>query len=623
VQTRLHCPEIPPRDEYRSSPPDSFWEKFPFNPLPAGPTSSLKVHEIEKLVKNNSELLTVHQRERADRCIYDLIHGAEAFQKYQLPTCFLGYTESTYEYGREVTDTIAVWVKKGFAAGPFAEPPVKNFRVNTLMAIKQGEKVRPVLNLSIPKDCSFNSAVHEEKLEKVYMTSVKKFSQTLVEAGQDAKMWKFDLVDAYKNVPAKVEDFRIQGFSWLNKYFVETKQIFGAKTAVCNFDILGNTILSLAKCDSDIPSKYVFRTLDDVPIISPKGKKWGEDFARKYVDICNNIGMNVTVSCKKFEKAFMDSKVGKVLGVFFDTESMTWCLPFEKTEKTLTAISDVLGQDDLELKQFQQLMGRLNHVSQFSRFLRGFKFNLNRILGKLQTGETVKLTQEAREDLFIFANFLLEECQWHELDNVHYSPPLAHMLFVSDAAGHSAESCLGEVGCGNIGFDEDGVIIFAKQLLWPKTFLEKEDSKGSRFGQKTTSLEFIGILLPFLLIPEKMTGKYIVVKVDNIACYFAWVNRQSAGDETASIFVRTLHLITELIKCDVHIEHLPRMSNWEAEIADRISRKSSTSRQDQNLLNSFNLREIPECLSEWLKNPVNDWSLCMKILESIIEIMKK
>jgi hypothetical protein len=623
VQTRLHCPEIPVREEYRSSPPDSFWDKFPFNPLPTEPISGLKVHELEELVKKNSELLTVHQRQRAERCIYDLKNGAEAFQKYQLPPCFLANTESTFEYGKEVTDTIAVWVKKGFAAGPFAEPPVKNFRVNTLMAIKQGEKVRPVLNLSVPKDCSFNSAVHEEKLEKVYMTSVKKFSQSLVEAGQDTKMWKFDLVDAYKNVPAKVEDFRIQGFSWLNKYFLETKQIFGAKTAVCNFDILGNTILSLAKCDSEIPSKYVHRTLDDVPILSPEGKDWGEDFARKYLEICDKIGMNVTVKCEKFEKAFMNSKFGKVLGIFFDTEAMTWCLPFEKTEKTLAAISIVLKQDDLELKQFQQLMGRLNHVSQFSRFLRGFKFNLNGILGKLQTGESVKLTQEARKDLFVFANFLLEDCQWHKLDNIHYNPPLAHMLFVSDAAGNSAESHHGEVGCGNIGFDEDGVIIFAKQLLWPKIFLEKEDRHGAKFGQKTTTLEFIGILLPFLLIPERLAGKYVVVKVDNIACYFAWVNRHSAGEETASIFVRALHLITEWLKCDVHIEHLPRMSNWEAQVADRISRKSSTSKQDQALLDSFAFPEIPECLSEWMMNPTNDWNLCNRILENTLEVLKQ
>jgi hypothetical protein len=31
-----------------------------------------------------------------------------------------------------------------------------------------------------------------------------------------------------------VKDLRLQGFSWLGKFFVETRQVFGAKTSVCN-----------------------------------------------------------------------------------------------------------------------------------------------------------------------------------------------------------------------------------------------------------------------------------------------------------------------------------------------------------------------------------------------------
>jgi hypothetical protein len=185
------------------------------------------------------------------------------------------------------------------------------------MAIKQGEKVRPVLNLSLPKNCSFNSNVDEEKLEKVYMSSAQKFSKTLLEAGANSKMYKFDLVDAYKNVPAKLEDFRIQGFSWLGRYFFETKQIFGAKTAVCNFDILGNTILALALCECDIPKKFVHRTLDDVPVVSPAHTNWGEKFCCAYLDVCKKLNMSVTSSCPKFEKAFTNSSYGKVLGIFF------------------------------------------------------------------------------------------------------------------------------------------------------------------------------------------------------------------------------------------------------------------------------------------------------------------
>ena len=65
----------------------------------------------------------------------------------------------------------------------------------------------------------------------------RRFGFSLCEAGYFVKMSKFDLVDAYKIIPAPLNDIQLQGFCWLQKYFVELKQIFGAKTAVANFDI--------------------------------------------------------------------------------------------------------------------------------------------------------------------------------------------------------------------------------------------------------------------------------------------------------------------------------------------------------------------------------------------------
>jgi hypothetical protein len=43
--------------------------------------------------------------------------------------------------------------------------------------------------------------------------------------------------DAYKLVPAKVKDFRLQGMEWQGRYCVDTQQIFGAATAASNFDV--------------------------------------------------------------------------------------------------------------------------------------------------------------------------------------------------------------------------------------------------------------------------------------------------------------------------------------------------------------------------------------------------
>ena len=68
------------------------------------------------------------------------------------------------------------------------------------------------------------------------MSSAREVSFVLAETGHGAIMSKMDKKDAYKIIPAPIEDLRLQGFKWLGMYFVETQQLFGAETAVCNYD---------------------------------------------------------------------------------------------------------------------------------------------------------------------------------------------------------------------------------------------------------------------------------------------------------------------------------------------------------------------------------------------------
>jgi hypothetical protein len=84
----------------------------------------------------------------------------------------------------------------------------------------------------------------------------------------------------------------------------------------------------------------------------------------------------------------------------------------------------------------------------------------------------------------------------------------------------------------------------------------KKDRKRAFFANKTTTLEMIGVILPFLLIPEKLTNQHIVVK-DNIACIFGRYNRSVAGDTCTSIIISNLHLIPACLGRVLHFEHLP------------------------------------------------------------------
>ncbi len=108
-------------------------------------------------------------------------------------------SRSTIAHGRQVTENIATWMAEGYAAGPFNSPSCSNFRVNPLLAVVQPDKVRPVLDVSSPSENSFNSNVDEFGTETIKMASAKKFSQKLLDCGNDAIMSKHDLVAAYKH----------------------------------------------------------------------------------------------------------------------------------------------------------------------------------------------------------------------------------------------------------------------------------------------------------------------------------------------------------------------------------------------------------------------------------------
>ena len=113
-------------------------------------------------------------------------------------------------------------MKKGFVAGPFSAPPLPLFRVNPLMVVEQKGKIRPVINVSSPPGRSFNDNINLTSMEKVFMSSPKKFSYSVLAAGKNSIMTKFDMKDAYKNVPCNIADLRLQGFQWGGKYFAET-----------------------------------------------------------------------------------------------------------------------------------------------------------------------------------------------------------------------------------------------------------------------------------------------------------------------------------------------------------------------------------------------------------------
>ena len=608
--------EIPIMKDYRCIQDRKFWDSFPSRPLPLSAETGICAETLAKLLTENGEKMTDAEKVRGKKAIDYLVNGAPSHQRKHMPPIACKNHDSAYENAPSLTDTIAQWVIGKFVSGPFRSPPVKNFRSNPLKVIVQHGKVRPVLNVSSPRGFSFNDNVIESRMEKVHMSSAARFGQSVLKAGKNAVMTKFDLKNAYKNVPCKIEDIRLQGFEWGGRYFAETTQMFGARTSVSNFDIVGNTILTLATRLTDIPRFLVHRQLDDVPVVGPENSSWCENFTETYADICQKIKVETAPDCPLKDKAFRNSRSGKVLGIEFRTENLSWKIPEEKRTEYMNDIHARLQEDETSCQDCHEILGKLNFVCSMCPAMRTFKKPLQEFLRVLEESgiQKARITSEARKDLLTWWKFLEENKDGFPIPDESDEPPLHHKTITTDAAGWKSGNTSGEIGMGSVGVDEEGEIFLATQKFWNLEKVEVFlDSKGKSLGSKTTTLEFAGILIPFLLFPEKLMNQSIVVQVDNMGCYYAWENGYSKEDMTASILVRALLLVSVKLNSRVTIRHLPRESSWESQVADRLSRER-TSGNSKGLLSQFPERNLPIVFRQWMEDPIEDWDLPMKLV---------
>jgi hypothetical protein len=400
--------------------------------------------------------------------------------------------------------------------------------------------------------------------------------------------------------------------------------MFGTVSSVQNFDIIGNTIKAISLAECKIPRRWVHRQLDDVPYVSKANSNDGSVFESVYRKNCEAIGIALAKDCPSFDKAFSNSTYGKVLGVIFDTTSLSWRLSNEKIQKYKNIIATLHSKKRVSLFDLQNLLGCLNHIAQMCPFLLSFRFNILKCLKALEndSNSLIAFTPEAVSELYVWWGFLNDASPWIPICNPPNHPPICTKVFTSDAAGlPRSDNWEGNIGCGVIGINESGSVCFITQLWWPKSFIiSQRDNKGKRFGNKTATLELVGILLPFLLIPKQLQNQHVVFKTDNLSCVFGHQNGYMKGDECASILLRSLCIISAFLGCVAHIEHIPRRSDWESEVADNLSREKTTGFMERQLMSKNLKNEFPQALLVWLDNASEDWALPLQLLDHVKQL---
>jgi len=627
---KIEHEELPLREDYTSGADDSFWDLFPKRDLPSRAKTKINVNNLRKEIVRVAHKMSNTEKRRAETVMKDLQEGADAYQKYpSLPPAIVPNAKSSVENGPLLTDKIFTWTEKEFVAGPFSCPPMPGFRANPLATICRNGKIRPVLNMSGPKGRSFNDNIDQNKIEKVHMSTARKFSYGLRDAGKGAVFSKFDICDAYKLVPAKPVDFRLQGFKWMEKYFCETQQTFGSKASVCNFDRLGNTVGLIVCINSQTPKDMIYRVLDDTPCVSKKGSGICENFSKEMRRLCSAINLPLAKNCVFNDKAFENQTQGVVLGIRFNSETMEWSLPKHKADKVIRRCAEARSAMHMSLNQIQKLMGSVNDVAQLCPLMNLHKGTGNLMLERFRGNENILLpvSKELKEDLKVIEKMADKARTGLPIADRVNKPPMSGLVFYSDAAGASFTMIKGQKvfkdqtgrGVACLGGTEKADIWFGGKITWPEGLLDKtRDEKGADFGSKSTTLEAMGLLIPFLLAPEKVQGRHIIFKVDNIAVRHGWSNGHVKHDSTASEILKTVAYMAAYLGCMVYVEHVPRNSDEMAELADELSRKKNSDEKAVNrTLEKVGFCEAKGAVMDWLKNPSTGGKLVRLLLTEL------
>jgi len=626
--------EIPILPVYNCNPEPEFWDSFPNSKDYFKKRSPVNYKMFRKYVNRCWVGWNRHERAVAKKALRNLRQGAFTRLNRELGAQKCRNAKSAEKFGAQMTDTLATWIKRGFVRGPFNEPPGKLFRENPLMAVEQPTKIRPIMNLSAPKGRSFNEAVDMNFVKKLRMSTPRKFGELLLDLGGEGVMSKYDISDAYKLIKTHKSQWGCFGFKWLGKYFYDSTTVFGSRAAPEKFDSLPETVVNMCCFFTKMPKKWVHRQLDDVPFAAPRNSGLAEKFGWWYEKICKDCNIPLAGFCEQKEKAFRLEKEGTVLGVVFNSEQLTWRLANDKASKINQKIGKFCKQKACGLREVQSLHGKLNDFAQMATFMKGYRYNLLALLRSFGGDEKAKrlITGNLRKDLRIWANCVEFARQGLPIPETKSAPPIRCVEYATDAAGAAYQwekgegkniSVPGDRGVACIGYDDD-TILSTGIMRWPDELIfENKDAKGTNWGSKTTALELIGVMMPFLFDPKSVQNRPVRIICDNLAVIIAWEKRYCKNDPETSVLVRALHEIVCFLECDLYLCHVKRLSTPMAAMADRLSRLSTTTSADWREMEQAKRLRPSGAITKWLRKPVVDWDLGKTLINEISQRLYK
>lgn len=563
------------------------------------------------------------EREALVKLLVDLEHGANiGCRGLARSSSVCGNAPSAYEFGFQVTDAVADWVRKKFVYGPVeAEDVPASAKINGIMVReKPNGAARVILNLSSPAGFSVNDGIDADEFPAV-MSSTKAWLAVLNKAGRGCWITKCDWADAYKHIAVREEDTDLQWFEWNGKYFKELCLVFGGASSAGIYDRPGKVLRDLVIRMASFPKDMTCQHLDDtVAAAGADSRQLLERYDRAYFQLAEAIGVKLAPRDDP-DKSFGPCKAGTVFGVHYDTEHWTWAIPDIKLARLVAALQKVVDGCPVTVTEFRSIVGKIINVRPLVPSGRFHVDHIMAIYAEISQKKRglVEVPPAARQQLHFWMVILQTVSGAVSIPDPYSKlPAAAHQVF-TDAAGGS----LLPIGKGSGGVADGWWFYYP----WSKAV----NSGCARVGQKKVSrklsaLELIGPLIVLVAGADWCSNSNVKIWIDNAGSVGIWRKGYCATCQLCTTIVKAMAFVAAGIGCNLEIAKITRCSNSGSTIADALSQgrihsaKQLASAHNQEL--QLDPAKIPGVLLAWLHRPVPDEYLGMRLLRLISQRFK-
>lgn len=321
-------------------------------------------------------------------------------------------------------------ILKGRLAGPFNQSPLPQLQLSSFGVIpKRGQpgKWRLIVDLSSPRGCSVNDGINREDFTLQYV-KVDDIVKMVSKLGPGARMAKFDVEAAYRNIPVHPADRHLLGMKWKGKYFVDLVLPFGLRSAPFIF----NSVAAMVEwiLTNNYAVSNLVHYLDDFIMAGPPNSDACALDLSNACRICDQLGLPLHP-----DKCVGPASTLVVLGIELDSINQIARLPAEKLLNLQQLLHRWRSRRWCNKQELESLIGHLHHAAKVVWPGRTF---IRRMIDLLccfrKPQHPIRINTEFRRDLEWWHRFL---STWNGISFwLCPGTPVIHNLeVVSDASG--------------------------------------------------------------------------------------------------------------------------------------------------------------------------------------------